>query len=135
MSSPIASLPLSDSDLADFFDVPLRDIHRWKSELAGSLGRPESSIQHTMRVCRPSPPISSLAICPTAAGLLTSQQVAMLIGVSFRSVKRWRRLGLLPKPVRLGSRIRYTEASIRQWVQCGGTQGYSTSRRRMSLAV
>ena len=51
--------------------------------------------------------------------MLTTREVASLLGVSFRAVQRMRTLGIGPKYKRMGnnvrSKVRYPESFIAEW--------------------
>lgn len=53
--------------------------------------------------------------------LLTVRDIAKLLQVSIRQVWRLRSAGLLPKPIRIGSAVRWTSASIKEFIEQGGT--------------
>jgi predicted DNA-binding transcriptional regulator AlpA len=48
--------------------------------------------------------------------LLTTHEVAQLLGVSEISLRKWRILGTGPKFVRCVGNVRYRSADIEQWV-------------------
>jgi prophage regulatory protein len=50
--------------------------------------------------------------------LLTEKQVCANIGISRRTLLRWRELGKFPQPIQVGERaIRWDEADITAWIQ------------------
>jgi predicted site-specific integrase-resolvase len=51
--------------------------------------------------------------------LLCTKQVAKLLGVSVRSLERYRRLGIGPPFIRMKSWIRYPEEGIVEWMKAG----------------
>ncbi|MCZ6652649.1 MAG: helix-turn-helix domain-containing protein [Planctomycetota bacterium] len=53
--------------------------------------------------------------------LLTVRDIAKLLQVSMRQVWRLRSAGLLPEPIRIGSAVRWTSASIQEFIEQGGT--------------
>lgn len=55
----------------------------------------------------------------TASLLLDVEEVAAMLDISMRSV--WRRVseGLMPKPIRLGTSVRWRRSEIEDWVAAG----------------
>jgi predicted DNA-binding transcriptional regulator AlpA len=51
--------------------------------------------------------------------MLSVDDVAMEIGCCARSVRRWADSGRMPKPVKLGSLIRWPRAVIEKWIADG----------------
>jgi excisionase family DNA binding protein len=51
--------------------------------------------------------------------LLNCRQVARLLGVSVRSVYRLRDGQKMPRPVRVGTLIRWREGDLREWLEAG----------------
>jgi predicted DNA-binding transcriptional regulator AlpA len=51
---------------------------------------------------------------PDATRLLPRKHVALLLGVSAATLKRWEREGYLPKPIRTLSRCLYSHAMIKE---------------------
>jgi len=51
--------------------------------------------------------------------LLNCRQVALLLGVSVRSVYRLRDGQRMPRPVRVGTLLRWREGDLRQWLDAG----------------
>lgn len=51
--------------------------------------------------------------------LMSVDDVAMEIGCCSRSVRRWADSGRMPKPVKLGSLIRWPRAVIEKWIADG----------------
>jgi excisionase family DNA binding protein len=66
-----------------------------------------------MSVCTLPPAESS------AAKLLDVQAVAKMLGCSARHVYRLSDSGKMPGPVRLGSLVRWSKASIEEWIAAG----------------
>jgi predicted DNA-binding transcriptional regulator AlpA len=54
--------------------------------------------------------------------LLSTDQLAELIGVSTSLLKRWRRRGEGPGYTRLGGSIRYEANCVRAWIEAGRVQ-------------
>ena len=52
-------------------------------------------------------------------GLLNAKQVAVLLRVSVRSVYRLRDGQRMPRPVRVGTLLRWREGDLRQWLDAG----------------
>jgi excisionase family DNA binding protein len=63
----------------------------------------------------------SATLSPAAAApqLLDVQAVAVLLGCSPRHVYRLSDAGRMPAPVRLGALVRWSAASIREWIDTG----------------
>lgn len=60
------------------------------------------------------------AICDARQrAMMSVDDVAMEIGCCSRSVRRWADSGRMPKPVKLGSLIRWPRAVIEQWIADG----------------
>ena len=55
----------------------------------------------------------------TATKLLDVQEVAALLGCSTRHVYRLADAGKMPKPVRLGALVRWSKATIEDWIADG----------------
>ncbi len=57
------------------------------------------------------------------APLLTEQQAADLVGVAYRTWRRWSRSGLAPTPIKIGRgvrpAVRYRRDELFQWVDDG----------------
>ena len=51
--------------------------------------------------------------------LMSVDDVSVEIGCCTRSVRRWADSGRMPKPVKLGSLIRWPRAVIEQWIADG----------------
>ena len=51
--------------------------------------------------------------------LLTTRQVAKLLGAGQRSVWRWSHSGRMPAPVRVGNAVRYRRGEIERWIADG----------------
>jgi len=51
--------------------------------------------------------------------LLTTNEVARLLGCGARSVWRWSRSGRMPAPVRIGNTVRYRRREIEDWIANG----------------
>lgn len=49
--------------------------------------------------------------------LLTAKQVAELLSCSFRHVIRLADRGIIPKPIRLGSSVRWSKAALEKWIK------------------
>ena len=61
--------------------------------------------------------------------LMTERQVAATCGVSVASVRRWRRLGMGPKSLKVGGCRRYKQEDVRDWIDSRPTHGGSYSTR------
>ena len=63
----------------------------------------------------------SATLSPAAAApqLLDVQAVADMLGCSPRHVYRLSDAGRMPGPVKLGSLVRWSAASIREWIDAG----------------
>jgi predicted DNA-binding transcriptional regulator AlpA len=60
------------------------------------------------------------AICDAhQRAMMSVDDVAMEIGCCSRSIRRWDDSGRMPKPVKLGSLIRWPRAVIEQWIADG----------------
>lgn len=54
---------------------------------------------------------------PVKPELLTAQEVAALLGIGVRSLARHVQRGLLPRPLRIGTRtLRYSRQAVMAWV-------------------
>ena len=62
---------------------------------------------------------TTLPVADTSAKLLDVQAVAALLDCSVRHVYRLSDAGKMPAPVRLGSLVRWSSASIREWIDQG----------------
>ena len=51
--------------------------------------------------------------------LLTIDDVARLLSVSTRTVRRLRQEGRIPPPVCVGRSVRWNRESLRQWIESG----------------
>jgi predicted DNA-binding transcriptional regulator AlpA len=60
--------------------------------------------------------------------MMSVDDVAMEIGCCSRSVRRWADSGRMPKPVKLGSLIRWPRAVIEQWIAEGCPNVRNTSK-------
>jgi excisionase family DNA binding protein len=54
--------------------------------------------------------------------LLSTNQVAVALGCSVRHVRRLIDSGQMPKPIKLGSLLRWRKADIERWVEGGCSQ-------------
>lgn len=68
----------------------------------------------------------SLTTLPT---LLTIQQVAKLLQVSTRSVRRFRATGKLPAPILIGKSVRWRGEDLQKWIEGGCPPSNSEERR------
>jgi excisionase family DNA binding protein len=55
--------------------------------------------------------------------LLTEHEVAELLHVSLATVRRWRQRGTGPDFVKLGSSVRYKEATVLSWLHSRPARG------------
>lgn len=53
------------------------------------------------------------------AKLLTVREVAELCGVSARTIFRLSDAGKMPKPIRLGTAVRWNAEAIQEWIASG----------------
>ena len=57
------------------------------------------------------------------AELLTSRQVAQLLGIGERTLWRWSRSGICPAPVKIGkgrrAAVRYRRSDLDAWIEAG----------------
>ncbi|WP_423415665.1 helix-turn-helix domain-containing protein [Hyphomicrobium sp. B1] len=77
-------------------------------------------------------PNSGAFALPAAEHFLTPDQAAALIGLSPRTMARFRLSGTGPRYSRVGRRVRYTRADINAWVESrkfGSTSEEDISRR------
>lgn len=51
--------------------------------------------------------------------MMSVDDVAMEIGCCSRSVRRWADSGRMPRPIKLGSLVRWPRVVIEQWIQDG----------------
>jgi predicted DNA-binding transcriptional regulator AlpA len=51
--------------------------------------------------------------------MMSVDDVAMEIGCCSRSVRRWADSGRMPKPIKLGSLVRWPRVVVEQWIQDG----------------
>ena len=56
---------------------------------------------------------------PDTSALLDVRQVAMLLGCSARYVYRLADAGKMPRPVKLGSLVRWNRQSVEEWIAEG----------------
>ena len=63
-------------------------------------------------------PAAAPAVTPAAA-LLDVQAVAALLDVSKQHVRRLCDAGKMPRPVRLGSLVRWRRADVESWIAAG----------------
>lgn len=63
---------------------------------------------------------------PTATRLLTQRQFAEMLGVTPRSLERWRETGDGPPFLRVGGLVRYAPADVSAWLE---------TRRRTSTSA
>ena len=56
---------------------------------------------------------------PTIESLLSTSQVAKLVGLSALTLRRMVAEGLTPKPVRVGWAVRFRASVIDQWIRMG----------------
>jgi excisionase family DNA binding protein len=54
-----------------------------------------------------------------APELLSTPEVARLIGAGLRSVWRWSHSGVMPPPVRIGTAVRFRRSEILRWLDEG----------------
>ena len=54
-----------------------------------------------------------------SAELVSVQQVAKMLNCSTRHVYRMSDAGRMPKPVKLGSLVRYNKAAVQKWIDGG----------------
>jgi predicted DNA-binding transcriptional regulator AlpA len=55
--------------------------------------------------------------------LLSTQQVAKCLGKTVRTIERWRKERIGPKPIQIGTRFHYTRRGLKQWEDSGGAIG------------
>ena len=60
--------------------------------------------------------MSTLTIEPL---LVDAQQLALMIGLSLRTIRRMDAAGRLPRPVRIGNCTRWRVSEIRAWSEAG----------------
>ena len=51
--------------------------------------------------------------------LLSTAEVAGMLGVGQRSVWRWSHSGVMPSPIRIGNAVRFRRAEILRWLDEG----------------
>jgi excisionase family DNA binding protein len=51
--------------------------------------------------------------------LLTTREVAELLGAGERSVWRWSRSGAMPAPVRINGAVRFRRSEVEEWIVGG----------------
>ena len=57
----------------------------------------------------------------TQQHLLKASETAELVRMHVDTLKKWRRLGIGPKPTRVGSRaIRYERSEVERWLRSNG---------------
>jgi len=60
---------------------------------------------------------------PIVSELLTTKQVAKLLGIGERTLWRWSRSGLAPSPIKFGdgrkAAVRYRRAELLDWIAAG----------------
>jgi excisionase family DNA binding protein len=54
--------------------------------------------------------------------LLTAPQVAKLLQVSVRHVRRLAQMDKMPKPIRLGQALRWRKTEIQEWLDAGAPE-------------
>lgn len=72
---------------------------------------------------KPSPPqvvqpVPQQAV-PDESLLLDTKQVAELLGIGERTLWRWSRSGIAPRPIKIGKTVRFSADEIREWVAKG----------------
>lgn len=61
--------------------------------------------------------------------MMSVDDVAMEIGCCSRSVRRWADSGRMPKPIKLGTLVRWPRAVIEQWIAEGCPNVRNVSKR------
>jgi len=56
---------------------------------------------------------------PDESLLLDTKQVAELLGIGERTLWRWSRSGIAPRPIKIGKTVRFSADEIREWVAKG----------------
>ena len=64
--------------------------------------------------------------------MMSVDDVAMEIGCCSRSVRRWADSGRMPKPIKLGSLIRWPRAVIEEWIADGCPNVRNAAKGRRS---
>lgn len=49
--------------------------------------------------------------------LLTVKELAKLLKISIRSIWRYRSMGAIPKPIKVGKSVRWDRKDIEQWLE------------------
>lgn len=62
--------------------------------------------------------VSAVSPCP-APGLLDVRAVAKMLGCSARHVYRLSDAGRMPPPVKLGALVRWSKATVEEWIAAG----------------
>lgn len=48
---------------------------------------------------------------------MTADELALELRVDIRTLRRWRRDGMVPKPIRFGRSIRWRRADVGDWLE------------------
>ena len=62
--------------------------------------------------------------------LLNAREVAALLGVHERSVRRWSMTGDFVRPIRLGRLYRWPKAAVERWIEDRNGKGRRDARAR-----
>jgi excisionase family DNA binding protein len=58
-------------------------------------------------------------VVPTELSVISAKQLAVLLGMSTRTVRRLVSAGRLPAPVRIGRSVRWRSADTSEWLAAG----------------
>ena len=106
-------------------EAVLKVAAEWANRVEGSLQRsPETALPP------PTPPVED-APSKEKSGLINADEVAKLLDVSPRMVWRLRDGGKMPKPLKIGSLVRWPREQIEAWIEagCPATERRGVSRR------
>ena len=104
-------------------EVVLKVAEEWANRIESSFQR-----THEAALAPPTRPVED-APSKEKSGLINADEVAKLLDVSPRMVWRLRDGGKMPKPVKVGSLVRWPRKQIEAWIDAGCP---ATERRRAS---
>lgn len=56
------------------------------------------------------------------ADLLSPPDLARELDCTERTLKRWQTIGYGPKPIKIGARVFYRRAAVKEWIDAIGTE-------------
>lgn len=67
---------------------------------------------------------------PLLADLLSPPDLARELDCTERTLKRWQAIGYGPKPIKIGGRVFYRRAAVKEWIDAIGTEQPTMRRTR-----